>query len=333
MARPSVVAWGALAGNESGNLSPTIPTHQADDILIARMIFWGPNTAGDALDIPTPASWNLGHSQGGGSDVRHAWFWRRATGAGTTVTFTRGVSWDTGSDTEYAGRVGVIRNCRTSGNPFDSETTQGTETQANAVWLSINGGADRMHLMMMATADEIAAPTLSGYTVDWSSDPHGANVGVSVGFLTKNVDGNTETGGSLSSAAVSPGNYVVYQAMMRPQTITGAAIVQAFDIGRVVSGAYTRRGAIVLNLTLDRFFHAWQQHYGAVVQAFSFNRVVSGQSVIFGRATGLQVALNRVVQGNYTRRGRLDATFVIDRQVIGRGSFRAIAHGVGMVVG
>src|SRR6188768_2164160 len=104
MARPSIVGFGALTSNESGNLSPAIPTHQTDDILVVRAVYYGPNTAGDALDIPTPSTWTLAHSQGGGSDVRHAWFWKRATGAGTTVSLTRGVSWDTGNDTIYAAR-------------------------------------------------------------------------------------------------------------------------------------------------------------------------------------------------------------------------------------
>lgn len=330
MARPSVVGFGAIAANTSGNLSPAIPTHQANDILLARVSYWGPNTAGDALDIPTPASWTILGSQGGGSDARHTAFWFRATGAGHTVTFTRGVSWDTGTDTKYFARTAVIRNCRTSGNPYDQESTQGTESSSNAIVLAMTGGADRLQMLMMGVTDDISAPSYSGHTVDHATSA--TDMGGAIAFLYKDTDGN-EAGGNMTSGAPAQGNYTVRQIMLRPQTITGAAIVMPLLLDRVVSGAYTRRGAVVLNLTLDRFVHAWQQHYGAVAMPMTFERVVSGQSVKFGRAAGLTFSINRVVQGTYTRRGVVSLDLNLDRTVIGRGSFHAIAQGLDMTIG
>ncbi len=331
MARPSHVGIGAISGNTGGNLSPAIPTHQADDVGFARITYYGPNTAGDALDIPTPANWTMIGSQGGGSDARHGIFFRRFTGAGTTVTFTRGVSWDTGTDTEYCGRVSVWRNLRTSGNPYDSSNTQGTETQANAVWLAMTAFAQRTHLMMMGVTDDIAAPTLSGYTVDWATVTDGSDG--AVGILYKDVDSGTEGGGNLTSGAPAQGNYRLDQLILRPQTVSGAAVVTALTLDRVTSGAYTRRGVVALQLTLDRFFHAWQQHYGAVSLPMTLGIVTTGQSVIFGRATGLQIAVERQVSGNYTRRGVASLDLSFNSQVIGRGSFYAVAAGLDMVVG
>lgn len=331
MARPSVVGFGALAANTSGTLSPSIPTHQTDDILWARIAYWGPNTPGAALDIPTPTNWTMIGSQGGGDDARHGVFWRRAPSAGTTVTFSRGVSWDTGTDTKYFGRVAVIRNCPTSGNPYDSTTTQGTETAANAVWLAITAAADRLHLMAMGVTDDISAPSEDGYTVDHASTA--TDMGGAVAFLYKDVDSGTEGGGNLTSGAPAQGNYRVDQVMFRPATITGARTDLALLIERLVAGSYTRRGVVAMPLSLNIFAHAWQQHYGAVVLPMSLTVVTTGQSVIFGRTDGLAVTIERVTAGNYTRRGVSSLEITLDRQVIGRGSFHAIAQGLDMTVG
>lgn len=330
MARPSLVGIGAIVANTSGNLSPTIPTHQANDILVSRAMYYGPNTAGDALDIPTPSSWTLIGSQGGGSDVRHGTFWIRAAGAGTTLTHTRGVSWDTGTDTCYAARVYVIRNTRTSGNPYDSTTTQGTESSSNAIWLSITGYADRFHTMNMGVSDDISAPSEDGYTVDWATSTTGTQA--AIGLLYKDVD-TSEGGGNLTSNAPAQGNYRVEQQMWRPQTITGARTDLALLIERVIAGSYTRRGVVAQAFALNIFAHAWQQHYGAVALGLAFERVTTGQSVIFGRADGLAVNIERVTAGNYTRRGVVTLEITMDRTVIGRGSFHAIAQGLDMTVG
>lgn len=334
MARPNLIGiTSGVPANESGNLSPTIPTHTTNDILVARVTFYGPNTPGAALDIPTPASWTLFGSQGGGDDLRHATFWRRAPSAGTTVTFTRGVSWDTGPDTIYGARVAVIRDCKTSGNPYDTFTTQGTETGANAVWLAVTGYADRFHTMFMGSAEDISAPSEDGYTVDHAADTHGANVGLSITLLYKNIDGGTEGGGNLTSNAPATGNYRVDQVVWRPETISGARTDLAMLIDRIIAASYTRRGVVAMPLSLNIFSHAWQQHYGAVALPMTLGIVTTGQSVIFGRTDGLAVAIERVTSGNYTRRGVSSLEITLDRQVIGRGSFHAVAQGLDMTVG
>lgn len=329
MARPSLVGIGAIAANTAGNLTPAIPAHTANDILVARVAIWTPNSGTDAGDIPTPASWTLANSQGGGIDGRHGIFWIRAAGAGTTVTFTRSGNWDTGTDTCYHARVAVIRNCKTSGTPY-TISTQGTETSSNAIWLAVTASAERLHMMFMGVHDDISAPSEDGYTVDWATTTLGTQGGN--GILYKDIDSGTEGGGNLTSGAPAQGNYAIYQMVLHPQTVTGAVVI-GLTLERLVAGAYTRRGAASLALTLDRFVHAWQQHYGAVALPMTLGVVTTGQSVIFGRAAGLSIALSTVTAGNYTRRGVVDAAFAINSQVIGRGSFFAIAQGLGMTVG
>src|SRR5262245_38024280 len=115
MAAPTLQAQGATNAVTTGANAPTIPTHQADDIIIVHAVFWGPNTSGDAAQIPTPSNYNLLGSQigqpGGTRDGWSALFWRRVAASGTTVSVARGASWDTGTDTCFGARAYVIRGC------------------------------------------------------------------------------------------------------------------------------------------------------------------------------------------------------------------------------
>lgn len=167
MAAPTLQAEAAaLTGVTSGACAPTIPTHQTDDILFASVFVWVPNTAGTIYDIPTPANWTkLGSVDlnGATKDGQMAWFWTRATAAGTTVSFARGTvapgttAWDTGTDGLYAGRVDVIRGCIRTGNPYDDfqMTAESFAANTNTPAVTVSG-ADRL-VMIYSTHDTDAS--------------------------------------------------------------------------------------------------------------------------------------------------------------------------------
>src|SRR4030067_132886 len=139
MTYPIVQAEGLTSANTAGSNSPPIPTHQADDILVLSVTYWGPNSAApgtDVDDVPTPSGWALLGSQvkypaSPNSDGVHANFWLRAAGSGTTVTVTRGAHWDTLADTCFGARVYVIRGCTPTGTPYDAVGQSAAYTAAN----------------------------------------------------------------------------------------------------------------------------------------------------------------------------------------------------------
>lgn len=182
MAAPNFQAEGATVAVQIGAPSITIPTHQANDILVVAAIYWGPTTAGDAAQIPTPSGWTLLGSQvgqpAGTRDGWLAWFWKRATSASETVTLTTGASWDSGADTCYGARAYVIRGCITTGDPWDAASTAGPHTAANQAFPAVTvSGSERMVVIFGNVTDNLAfAMTSSGWTTGTEdNDPAGTD--------------------------------------------------------------------------------------------------------------------------------------------------------------
>lgn len=170
MAAPTLNAEGTTVANTSGSLTVTLPSHAADDILILCLGFWGPNTAGSAADIPTPAGWTqiagFNVPESGNADGKIQWFWLRATSSSmTNPVCSRGASWDTGTDTCFGGRAYGIRGCITTGNPWDATATGGTYTAANGALGAVTvSGAARMVVQFLISLDNQVPGTISGWT-------------------------------------------------------------------------------------------------------------------------------------------------------------------------
>jgi len=156
----------------TASVSPTIPTHQENDILWATCMIWAPETAGAIADIPTPENWNKAGSvdlNGATKDGQIAWFWRRAPSSGTTVTFTRGGGWDTGNDTAYGSRVDVIRGCIAEGTPYDDfkMSSEYTTTNQNIPAFEVKGERRLAMIFEAYTSDTATAQftALTGFTM------------------------------------------------------------------------------------------------------------------------------------------------------------------------
>jgi hypothetical protein len=117
---PSYVGAGTAASG-TGTLSPTLGTHQADDIGLCVVIN-AHTTSGDAT-LDTANGWAVidGIDSGSYSSI-HGWttvFWKRmANGSETTPVVA-----DNGEFN--AARIYVFRGCTTSGNPWDVTSATG----------------------------------------------------------------------------------------------------------------------------------------------------------------------------------------------------------------
>ncbi len=240
MAAPTIQAEGTTAtGVTSGVPSVTIPTHQANDIIVIVAMAWVPNTTTpDAAQIPTPTNVayaligsQVGQPAGSPRDGWVAAFWFRATGAGTTVTLTRGSGWDTGTDTCYNARAYIIRGCRQSGNPYESTTSAGPHTAANQTFPAITvSGSGRTVIHFGGVSDNLGfALTSSGWSTGTAGpDNGGTDSNFNIAYKS-NVSSNTSADTTTAAAPVA-GAYGFIGASFVPtadNSISGAVTVTA----------------------------------------------------------------------------------------------------------
>lgn len=310
MAAPTLQAQGATSAVTSGAPAVTIPTHQADDILVVAASYWGPNTAGDAAQIPTPSGWTLlgtqvGQPAAANRDGWLAWFWKRATGAGTTVTLTTGASWDSGTDTNYGARAYVIRGCVTTGNPWDAAATAGPHTTANQAFPAVTvSGTERMVVIFGNMEDNATfAMTSSGWTTGTvDNDPAGTDCS----FQTARKD-NVSSSTSADTATVSApaqGAYAYMGVSFKPPlvaalleaAVTGtgtvaAALTTEIRMAAAVSGTGTVAAALTTAITLVVAVTGTGAVVGVLTTEITLVGAVSGTGVVAAELTATQQSL------------------------------------------
>lgn len=216
MAAPILQAQGATSASTSSTVSPVVPAHVADDILIAHTVFWGPD------------SFSISKGTGGGSwayldsgqNVDGYWQieWQRAVGAGTTYSYTHdNLNNDTGADTCLGARVYVIRGCTTSGNPWDSTNKTGLLTAANGAFATVTvSAAERMVVQFGAVTDNLAfAMTSSGWTTGTEDN---ASTGTDCAFQTARKDNVASSTGADTATVSAPaaGFYAFFGVSFKP---------------------------------------------------------------------------------------------------------------------
>jgi hypothetical protein len=262
---PTLQAEGTQPANvTTGNLTLTLPTHQADDILVAIVAIWAPNTAGSLAAIPALTDWT---KQGavnfpGTPDGEIAFFWRRATASGTTnPTFTRGASWDTGTDTAYGGRAFVIRGCVTTGDPWDEFDPTAALTGANGSVDAVTVSAAKRTVIQFLgkTDDFVTGPTVSGWTPGVQTEQT-AGTDTSFGtFRKENVSASTTADASTVEAPVA-GAYVFFGVSFKPP-VTGTPPVAALaEIDALLSTSKSSDRAAVLLAETDVLVTASRTH-------------------------------------------------------------------------
>ena len=265
MTAPTLQAEGNLIVNTSGTLTVVIPTHTTNDILILTLCYYGPNTAGDVLDTPTPSGWTIVHGLGGGADGRNGIYWRRATGAGTAnPVCSRGVSWDTGTDTAFGGRAYVVRNCVTTGNPWDQAANSGGIDTANgAVQALTVSGTERLAIHFLGYPDDPTnAPTLSGWTAGTDTqDATGTGMNMRT-FRKDNVSANTSGDTTAIDDPPSTENYHLWGFSFKP-AVQSAAFAAAPAVAQSWVNVYTGNAAFAAAPSVARAFAARIDSFGA----------------------------------------------------------------------
>jgi len=225
MAAPTLEAEGALSVVTTASVSPTIPTHQADDIIIVAAGALYPNTVGDAnislTNFTTLTGVEL--SDGFSTDASIQFFWLRATGAGTTATLIH--DGDTGADTSFGARAYIIRGCITTGNPWDETDITVAYTAANEAVDALNvNGAERLAIHFLVKTDDFAtAPTVSGWTAGTQVESTTGQDHSQGSFRQDNVNSSTSSAASTVSAPAG-GIYAFLGVSFKPPVDAGTRV-------------------------------------------------------------------------------------------------------------
>jgi hypothetical protein len=158
------VVWqasGTLLGSTGADITPTIPSHAADDILLLHA--WARS---NAVTLSTPSNWNpIAGPTDQSTTMRNYWYWKRATSGAETNPLC---DWSATTGDKYA-VVHCIRGALTSGSPIEaSQPTTGTASPGvatgvssatdNALICSVGMSTDNtLSAMWISTANRTAA--------------------------------------------------------------------------------------------------------------------------------------------------------------------------------
>lgn len=258
MAQPTLQAEGAIAVVTSGNLTVTLPSHQANDILVLLSVGWVPNTTTGANTMSL-AGWTKEQSDtlitSSLIDGEWALWWKRAaSGAETNPTITRPTNWDTGTDTCWAGRAFTIRNCKTSGNPFDQSVKTALQSSANQAMAAVTvSGTMRTVIQFYLSSDDANNPGTNPSSSGWTLGTYARDTtGTDVEFQTlrkSNISASTSADGTTVAAPVQ-GRYIYIGISFAPQNVdaSGATIASgntrnAGTVGQTLTGTTKASGA------------------------------------------------------------------------------------------
>lgn len=149
-------AWQAsgtlLGALTTADITPVIPAHQADDILICltsnRVVT---NTC------LTPAGWTLLHGPVDVTGWRTYAFWKRATGGAETNPLC---DWTATSADKYA-QVHTVRGAITTGSPFAASTLLGDLTDPIAVASGISTNAANQLVLVLGIGSDNASASVT----------------------------------------------------------------------------------------------------------------------------------------------------------------------------
>src|SRR3989344_185187 len=194
-AAPTFVSAGSVDSDtaQSCATTPSPPTHQANDIIIVAAY----NANGDAMSTVT-SGWNSFNNIAGTDDI--AFFWKRATGAGTAGPAI------TAAGTDCFSIAYIIRGTITSGTPFEYATNSGdgtTQDNTPDTATITTTGTNRLAMAFVAHDGESAGVTWSsgnppsGWTADSNVD---SSSGTDVGFYV--ISKTQASAGDVTSVVV-----------------------------------------------------------------------------------------------------------------------------------
>lgn len=329
MAAPTLQAEGALAIVTTGDLTPVIPAHQADDILVLTAFLWAPQTAGSmAFWSSEPSGWTNVHDAvrvnasniDGRGDV---WWKRAASGSETNPTVGRPTGADTGVDTAFAGRVYVIRGCITTGNPWDDTSFSNepsgdwlTTANGNVTAVTVSG-SERMVVWFLNRSDDyVTAPTMSGWTAGTAVESTTGTDASFASFRKDNVSAST-TGDAITQEAPAAGGWWAFGASFKPPAT--AVTLDATVAGTGTVAADTVRSTLALNSSVAGTGSVTAD---TVRSTLAVNAAVTGTGAVSASLAG-QLSLAADVAGQGAVAADVSKIKQVEAAVAGLGSLLA----------
>jgi hypothetical protein len=173
MTTPTFVGAGSIVSDISGDAvtTPTPPTHQAGDILLAVSL-----NDNNIEMVTATEGWTRIAEESTVSD-RQAWFYKRATGAGTAGPTI------TASNTDQWAICYAYREALDSGTPYEDITTWSASASPTMLTSEITTTAgDRLVISLLAVGNDIgwvSSPPPAGWTLD---DDQTSGAGTDVRF-------------------------------------------------------------------------------------------------------------------------------------------------------
>jgi len=245
---PTFVSAGTVAVDTSGNCSitPGPPTHQANDIIIVSA--W--QTGGGPIDTATSGWAEIVEVDSTGDA---AWYWTRATGAGTAGPTI------TGQGTDCFGIAYIIRGAIETGTPYEDATTAGdgaTEDNTPDTATITTTNVDRFAMAFVAHGGESAGVTWSsGNPPDtWTAnsnvdDANGTDAGFYV--ISKTIaavgDVTTVVVGTMSAATLAVTLTLAF--IPQPTAALTGTVTSSITEADIVTGGKT----IILTLNGDNW--------------------------------------------------------------------------------
>jgi hypothetical protein len=242
MAAPVLQAQGSLAVTTDGNLTVPLPAQAANDVFIASLGAWVPNsTAGGG--VAEPSGWTRIASLITGSpiDAEIVWFWKRSSGGDSNPTFVRPTGWGTGTSTCWHGRCYVIRGCTTSGDPWDEVDPTVLYSAANQPFDAVTVlGVERLVTQFCVSLDNNNLGTASGWTIGTETSTTTGTDGRQNTFRKDNVSISTSADSTTGGAAPAQGFYAFLGVSFKPPSAGPVTTPIAISAGLTMSPALGR---------------------------------------------------------------------------------------------
>lgn len=315
MALPTVRAVGAVDSTQ-GNITPAMPTHDTDDILVwvvhstNRTFTTDPPTGLTAI---SDISAGLGTTDAAGAVKLHI-YWKRATSASESAVTFAGANGGA-----QVGRCMSIQGCVTSGDPWDDTNyTEQASASTSLVFPEVTTtGIDRL-IVLAAAFDRDAGSTTNLPTLTNSNlasitermdNLISTNAGGGIGCATADKASSGATG--TTTGTITSSIYISWTGALKPASTTN-------DYSHTASGGFDFAGAA--NLVLGAVFPASGGivFAGAASTSKGSNYATSGGAVFAGAATSFR-GFNQAPSGGIVFAG--DATLAFTH------AFAAIADG------
>jgi len=309
LAAPSIRNVGSVSTGTAGTITPTVPTHSADDILIAIL-----GSSANASVTPThtpPSGWvaiDSGANSTGTTRARCSVYWKRTAGGEANPDFTVTPTGTTAC--HHAAVVVSVQACLTNGTPYEGASNN----QA--------AGASALALTLTTVTNE---------TLGWVAVHHADNVGTG----GTNDGSFTEPERFLSDSPTGIDGLLYASDKTIATAGSGQGATVTITSGGTSVGIAGVAFALLPTAAVDRLFAGTSDGVSAVTGAAQADRQIAGATEGGSTATatlpvdvsyagesgsaatsGAAVAVEHAVAGSSTGGSTVEASLTVDAAAV-----------------